>query len=36
MLAVIETVYHLRLLTTQGRLTDGEYDGVIRYAPVVA
>jgi glyoxylase-like metal-dependent hydrolase (beta-lactamase superfamily II) len=36
MLAVIETVYHLRLLTTQGRLTCAEYDGVIRYAPVVA
>jgi glyoxylase-like metal-dependent hydrolase (beta-lactamase superfamily II) len=35
MLAVTEAVYHLRLLTTQGRLTGGEHDGVIKYAPVV-
>ena len=35
MLAVTETVYHLRLLATQGRLTGGEQDGVIRYAPIV-
>ena len=35
MLAVTETVYHLRLLTTQGRLTCGESDGVINYAPTV-
>ena len=34
MLAVTETVYHLRLLATQGRLTCGEQDGVIRYAPI--
>jgi hypothetical protein len=32
---VTETVYHLRLLNAQGRLTCGEYDGVITYAPVV-
>jgi glyoxylase-like metal-dependent hydrolase (beta-lactamase superfamily II) len=35
MLAVTETVYHLRLLTTQGRLTCGDSDGVINYAPIV-
>ena len=34
MLAVTETIYHLRLLATQGRLTGGEQDGVIRYAPI--
>jgi glyoxylase-like metal-dependent hydrolase (beta-lactamase superfamily II) len=34
MLAVTESVYHLRLLATQGRLTCGEQDGVIRYAPI--
>jgi glyoxylase-like metal-dependent hydrolase (beta-lactamase superfamily II) len=33
MLAVTETVYHLRLLVTQGRLTCREVDGVIGYAP---
>lgn len=33
MLAVIETVYHLRLLAAQGRVVPREADGVTCYAP---